>query len=617
MKLSIKKVFIICSALVVLSQIFSLSYFVLVPAVFAADEGAPDITGAIIRVPFWDLPAELKTFSFEPCPEECKATDPSDVCQTKQSKTCLNIPWIAMYIGAAYRYAVVLGSILAVFMIMLGGVVYSLAGINQNMVKTGRDFISGAVIGLILLLGSYILLNTINPNFISLKPVKIEVVKEQGMIKELTCDEAEKQGYTVDTPNWKTNNTCGQEFDLKYAGSDTTKQVAGQKCTSTSCGNTGLACIKMVETGDYQCKSVLMYGEIIYPGFSTLLGCGQLKEAVATKGFYVDELMLKRFDIEGDSIGMTSIIPIGQNKFSYYIEKKDIVDMTGPNVSKLQPSDRVYLWISVNDADFGWLVATIDDDFIAAPSIKNYTGKNEVGPIAICNGNMYSASLDASNKKLTYFSISALTWDQLKSAPNGIHWDINITKDFFDCEGGATKDALKVDCDIAKNAGTGSKGEKGDVCKTNSDCKTESGLICNSVTGVCSVKGQTDALCSINGDCEVGYYCDKTGSKNVCELAGLEKMKCDPSNDSSCGAELICTDEDDFADQPICVQAPKACTDEEDNSDCKNVDGWLDGDCDGGSCDCDLDSDCDETKGYICAGNPTSLYNKNASCVLK
>jgi hypothetical protein len=475
------------------------------------------------------------------------------------------------------------------------------------MIKTGKDFISGAVIGLILLLGSYILLNAINPNFVSLKPVRIEVVKEQALAKMLACSEAVQQGYVVDDPNWKTDTVCGAMKDVKYTGSDPAKMVAGQKCRDDSCGNTGKACVQDFDTGEYSCKSVAMYGKITYPDALTLAGCGELVNALTTKGFYIDELRLMKLTTSGQQLPVTDTISVGSGKQSYSIEK-------GALPNDLAPGDRLYLWIEVNDAAWKWytLGMTSDDEFLTAAKTKDLNGASEVVPITFCgsgsDAKMYGISV-TDKKGLAAYTIPTLTGADIKKAVNGVRWDIDITKEFFNCQGGETKEPPTIDCQFV---GGGTVGAKGDSCTGTEDtCQT--GLVCNSVTKICSAPGKTNDPCTIDNECQADFYCN---SSNKCEAMGSEWTTCDPDNNKSCKTGLICGTHDDLGGKPVCVTAPKGCKVDDD---CKNVDGWNQGSCDDDPedmvCDCGPDSDC--AKDYICVDNEWGLFGGNDSCVKK
>ncbi|MCX6784529.1 MAG: hypothetical protein NTV81_01150 [Candidatus Komeilibacteria bacterium] len=74
---------------------------------------------------------------------------------------------LGQYIKSIYRFFVGVAAIIATFMIVLGGFMWLVSGGGEN-VKKGKEFIIGALSGLVLVLGSYVFLVILNPNLIKL-----------------------------------------------------------------------------------------------------------------------------------------------------------------------------------------------------------------------------------------------------------------------------------------------------------------------------------------------------------------------------------------------------------------------------------------------------------------
>lgn len=77
------------------------------------------------------------------------------------------LPQFARYI---FVLGLGLGGILAFAMIVFAGLEWSLSGANPSLQQDAKDRIFNAVFGLLLLLGSFVILNTINPALVSLRP---------------------------------------------------------------------------------------------------------------------------------------------------------------------------------------------------------------------------------------------------------------------------------------------------------------------------------------------------------------------------------------------------------------------------------------------------------------
>ncbi len=85
---------------------------------------------------------------------------------------------IAQYITALYKFGVGAAAVLAVVMIMVGGFIWLTAGGNQERVTAAKGYITGALIGLVVALGSYSVLKVVNPSLVFFTPLKIPMVKK-------------------------------------------------------------------------------------------------------------------------------------------------------------------------------------------------------------------------------------------------------------------------------------------------------------------------------------------------------------------------------------------------------------------------------------------------------
>jgi len=87
------------------------------------------------------------------------------------------IPFIGQYIVGIYKWALLVAGIIATVMIILGGFTYLTSGGDATQAGQGKERITGAVFGLILLVSSYMILYLINPDLVKFKSLKINVIK--------------------------------------------------------------------------------------------------------------------------------------------------------------------------------------------------------------------------------------------------------------------------------------------------------------------------------------------------------------------------------------------------------------------------------------------------------
>jgi hypothetical protein len=80
-------------------------------------------------------------------------------------------------INQFYQFALLISGVLAFGAIVYGGIKYILAAGNPSGQTEGREWIKSALLGLLLLLGAYLVLNTINPNLTKLSLPELEKIK--------------------------------------------------------------------------------------------------------------------------------------------------------------------------------------------------------------------------------------------------------------------------------------------------------------------------------------------------------------------------------------------------------------------------------------------------------
>ena len=87
----------------------------------------------------------------------------------------ISIPFLAQYITAGYRYLIGVSVIAAIIMVTYGGFRY-LLGSAMGDVKRGKTIIFDAIMGLVVLLSAYLILQTVNPATLSLDAIRIQSV---------------------------------------------------------------------------------------------------------------------------------------------------------------------------------------------------------------------------------------------------------------------------------------------------------------------------------------------------------------------------------------------------------------------------------------------------------
>jgi len=82
------------------------------------------------------------------------------------------------YVKNIYNYSFAVAGILAAVVLMGGGVMWLVSGGNQSSISKAKSIIGGSLIGLGILFSAYILLRTINPALLEMKPISIDNISE-------------------------------------------------------------------------------------------------------------------------------------------------------------------------------------------------------------------------------------------------------------------------------------------------------------------------------------------------------------------------------------------------------------------------------------------------------
>lgn len=154
---------------------------------------------------------------------------------------------IARYIREIYKYAIGIVGILAAVVLMVGGVLWIIAGGNSTAVGEAKSWIGASLTGLVIALCSYLILATVNPALVDLKTTGIKKVAPSLIT------------------NFDDSVPCGQPVSNQ-------KIICGSKCPG---GQTCKKTIKgTIAIGARECPMTLPAGSGDYYICSSLSGDG-------------------------------------------------------------------------------------------------------------------------------------------------------------------------------------------------------------------------------------------------------------------------------------------------------------------------------------------------------
>lgn len=152
----------------------------------------------------------------------------------------LYLPFIGEYLAAVYKWAVVAIGILAVIRLMLAGFGWLISGGSSEKITMERKKISQAIIGLLIAIGSYILLYTINPALVEFKSLKIFYV-EKISIPEI--DQIDEPMASIPITKEANGVPYYAQFDNRWGGNAYGEEAFCTTIAEAGCGPTSLAMV--------------------------------------------------------------------------------------------------------------------------------------------------------------------------------------------------------------------------------------------------------------------------------------------------------------------------------------------------------------------------------------
>jgi len=110
-------------------------------------------------------------------------------CQPLAGGNCPSADTPAGYVGRLYQFSLMIVGLLAFASIVFGSLKYILSAGNLASLDEAKDQIRQAIFGVILLLGAYLILYTINPDLVNirnpqLEPINIQQIRQDAQIAE-------------------------------------------------------------------------------------------------------------------------------------------------------------------------------------------------------------------------------------------------------------------------------------------------------------------------------------------------------------------------------------------------------------------------------------------------
>lgn len=102
--------------------------------------------------------------------------DTTDIITDANGTKRLSVPFIGEYIAAMYKYLIVIMGIFGVSRLILAGFLWAMPSADSTPKEQAKKMITSAVAGIVLAVGSYTILYTVNPNLVTFKDLNLPIV---------------------------------------------------------------------------------------------------------------------------------------------------------------------------------------------------------------------------------------------------------------------------------------------------------------------------------------------------------------------------------------------------------------------------------------------------------
>lgn len=90
----------------------------------------------------------------------------------------LHINFLGEYIAGVYKYLIGFSSVIAVVMLLIGGLQYALGGVSSGQISKAKERMKNAVTGLVLLMCVILIVEIVNPELTHIDPLRLRMIPE-------------------------------------------------------------------------------------------------------------------------------------------------------------------------------------------------------------------------------------------------------------------------------------------------------------------------------------------------------------------------------------------------------------------------------------------------------
>lgn len=141
------------------------------------------------------------------------------------------------YVSVAYKWMLGVGTTIAIVFVMVSGLRWTLGGVNAEEIGKAKKTIQNAVIGLVLLMSTYVIIFTVNPYLVRLQVPAFPMIKLISLVGTDSCGFLTGQWGDGSSGHYPYLIENGAPYDSPYAGAPLEKVYGLDNYTSEACGS--------------------------------------------------------------------------------------------------------------------------------------------------------------------------------------------------------------------------------------------------------------------------------------------------------------------------------------------------------------------------------------------
>jgi Type IV secretion system pilin len=201
--------------------------------------GAILFLGALLFISAPALALDVKPVNFTPQISIPGSEFQQGVSTTvgKISSTTVTSDLLARYVAAFYNWGLSIVGVIAVLMLMAGGIIWLTSGGDSGKINDAKKMIEGSLLGTFLLVGAYFFLNTINPDLTKLPVISMDVVNKVAVENSGFESNAEKIAYACLSGSLTCANTVPPSLNVDLQACYNKFGQLPNKCIGTDSPN--------------------------------------------------------------------------------------------------------------------------------------------------------------------------------------------------------------------------------------------------------------------------------------------------------------------------------------------------------------------------------------------